>query len=136
MLLAIRPKYAEAILEGQKKVEFRKRGFSRRISHVVVYSTKPVGRVIGVFGVGAIDEGPPQKLWAKYKRVSGLSESQFFDYYSGALHGVAINIAGTWRLDRPMELGELGEGLSAPQSFAYLSDDHFWLLGVPDLTGP
>lgn len=122
VLLAIHPEYAEAILQGRKKVEFRKRSFRRRISHVVVYSTKPVARITGVFAVRAIDEGPPQKLWAKYRQVGGISESRFFDYYSGALHGVAIRVAQAWRLSSPMKLNEVGHDLSAPQSFAYLSD--------------
>ena len=49
ILLPIFPKYAQAIFEGTKKVEFRKLNIPQTISHVVVYSTAPTQKIIGYF---------------------------------------------------------------------------------------
>ena len=42
-LMSIRPQFAAAILDGSKRVEFRKRPLAADIGTVVIYATKPVG---------------------------------------------------------------------------------------------
>ncbi len=41
-LMSIHPQYANAIVEGTKRVEFRKRPLARNVTHVIVYATAPV----------------------------------------------------------------------------------------------
>ncbi|MCE5238997.1 ASCH domain-containing protein [bacterium] len=122
-MLSIHPRYADAIFQGQKKVEFRRRGFGRDVSHVVVYSTKPVEGITGVFTVETIEYASPVHLWRRYRAVSGLSASRFFEYYAGACEGVAIKVARAARLSKPVRLAEVGARLTPPQSFRYLSQD-------------
>ena len=50
-LMSIHPRYAHAILEGRKTVEFRKRPLAEDVTHVVIYSTVPDRAVIGYFTV-------------------------------------------------------------------------------------
>src|SRR5690606_16414773 len=41
-LMSIRPEYAERILAGTKRIEFRKRPLASDITDVIVYATTPV----------------------------------------------------------------------------------------------
>lgn len=119
-LLPIRPKFANAIMDGTKRVEFRKVKFQRHVRHVIVYASSPVQRIIGYFSVAGIDEGSPTALWRKYQDVGGIAEAEFRDYYRSADSGIAINVGEVKPLKRPMTLGSLKRNLTAPQSFAYL----------------
>jgi len=50
VLLSIKPEYAEKILNGEKKYEFRKvLPKNKSITKVIIYATMPIGKVIGEF---------------------------------------------------------------------------------------
>jgi predicted transcriptional regulator len=50
VLLSLKPKYAEAILDGRKKYEFRRTIFKRKdISKIFIYSNNGVGQITGYF---------------------------------------------------------------------------------------
>lgn len=50
VLLSIKPRFAEAILDGRKKYEFRKNKFSEKdINCVYIYSTSPIRKIVGIF---------------------------------------------------------------------------------------
>jgi predicted transcriptional regulator len=119
-LLPIQPMYVEAILEGRKKVEFRRRSFGRPVGHVVVYSTSPVQRIVAFFRVSGIREASPHELWKRYWKVGGIDQDMFEAYYQGAQKGVAIEIDEVFSLKTPLPLKSLCETLSVPQSFLYL----------------
>ena len=51
VLLSIKPQYVESILSGKKSYEFRRMIFAAQIDTVVIYATKPIGRVVGEFGI-------------------------------------------------------------------------------------
>ncbi len=124
-LLPIRPRFARSIMSGQKKVEFRKVRFRRNVSHVVVYASSPVKRVLGYFHVAEIHEAPPAVLWARYADVGGLDRDEFWAYYASTGEGVAIGIGEVRGLVEPLPLSTLGSRMRAPQSFAYLADGAF-----------
>lgn len=122
-LLSIHPRHAEAILCQVKRVEFRRVRFSSDVSHVVIYSTAPVQRVVGWFQVGEIVVGPPEDLWRRFAEVSGLDQGEFDRYFADRDQGVAIRVEAPIRLGKPLEIKDLGILSSPPQSFCYLSDD-------------
>jgi len=124
-LVSVHPQYAEAILSGNKSVEFRKRGFRRPVSHMVLYSTQPVGRVVGVCSVAGIVRARPADLWEQYEEFAGISHDAFIDYYSSAATGIAIQVQYSWRMDPAVPLADLDPGFTVPQSFTYLSEPHF-----------
>lgn len=119
-LLPIKPKFANAIMDGTKRVEFRKVKFQRHVRHVIVYASSPIRMVIGYFTVAGIDEGSPSELWRKYQKVGGIAETEFREYYRSAGFAVAINVGEVKTLAKPMRLRNLRRNLVAPQSFAYL----------------
>jgi predicted transcriptional regulator len=109
-------------MDGQKQVEFRKTRFSRPPSHVVVYASTPVKKVLGYFEVSEVDVAPVGDLWAKYAPIGGIGEADFFDYFEECPDGVAIAVGRVAALDCPMDLRVLGVVGGPPQNFAYLEE--------------
>ena len=121
VLLPIKPKYAHAILAGEKSVEFRKMQFKRNVSYVVVYSSSPEMKIVGYFEIGEVDEGRPMTLWKKYRLQGAISFQDYSRYYEGRDRAVAIVIKGVKVLSKPVTLNWLKRGLKAPQGFCYLN---------------
>lgn len=45
-ILSIKPVYANQILAGTKKVEFRKRSFKEKVRRVYIYASVPVKQIV------------------------------------------------------------------------------------------
>ena len=131
VLLPIKPRYARPILGGLKRVEFRKKRFSRRPSHVVVYASSPVKKVVGFFEVSDLESAPIQDLWQRYGSRGGIQAADFFEYYGSGLEGVAISVGRVTALEEPMELTALGLGERPPQNYAYVGPEVLERLGPP-----
>lgn len=121
-LLSIRPEYVERILDGTKRVEFRKTKLSSELRYVVVYCTSPVKRVVAFFRVGAVVQGAPRHIWAQYRNVAGVSYALFRDYYQESNSAVAIEVDQVFQLRKPIALRDLDDELSPPQSFQYVPE--------------
>lgn len=119
-LLSIKPIYANAILDGRKTVEFRKRPFKRPVSHVVIYATTPVQRVIGWFQTKHFEQMSPSALWNRFASVGGISKKDFNTYYHGSESGVAIHVDKPQRLAKSVSIKQTKVAV-APQSYTYLS---------------
>jgi len=121
VLLSIKPEYANKILSGEKRFEFRKVSFTNNaVSTVVIYATKPVGKVVGEFEVLDIYSDSPSKIWEKTKKHAGIDKVFFDSYYEGKQVAVAIAVGEVQRYKKPIELAELGGSTIAPQSFRYM----------------
>lgn len=121
-LMAIHERYADAIMEGVKRVEFRKRRLADDIATVGVwvYATSPVSKVIGHFSVDEIVQGNPHDIWERFGAVGVIDRDAFFAYYDGAHTAVAIVVKNAERLPAPVALDEIKPRPAVPQSFAYL----------------
>jgi predicted transcriptional regulator len=120
--MSIRPQYADAILTGTKRVEFRKRRLAPDVSTVVIYATLPVGRIIGAFEVLGHDVAPPAELWKRHRAHAGISRTGYREYFANTAAAVGILVGGARRLPNPRLVTDV-PGLSRPpQSFSYLSD--------------
>lgn len=121
VILSIKPEYANKILDGSKRFEFRKAGFSAPdVESVLIYATKPVGMVIGEFTVDCIHIDKPQTIWKRTRDHAGIKKSFFDEYYRDRSVAVAIEVGCVRRYETPMSLDDLGPGITAPQSFRYL----------------
>lgn len=50
VLLSIKPEFVEKIFSGEKRFEYRKSIFKQQnIDTIVIYSTMPVGMIVGEF---------------------------------------------------------------------------------------
>ncbi len=123
ILLSIHPEYVNLIKSGGKKIEFRKKSFSKSISKVLVYSTSPISKIIGYFNVLEIIKSTPTKLWKDFSRVGGITEDNYFKYYSNAEEAVGIKIGEMNLFENEVDISVLGT--VPPQSFKYLSEFEF-----------
>ena len=121
VLLSIKPKYVKSILDGTKKYEFRKQIFRNNSKKTVyIYASSPTKKIVACFCPGEIIEGHPDYLWEQFWDVSGLSEEEFFEYFSGKENGYAIRIDDLEQFIEPMDPHKMFERFVPPQSFCYV----------------
>lgn len=121
VLLSIKPEFANKIFSGEKKFEFRKRAFRNiEVQTIVVYSTMPVGRIIGEFTIKQILQDSPESIWLKTNKMSGIDIEFFNEYYEGRDIAVAIEVGKTKLYKKPINPKEEYENFTAPQSFMYI----------------
>lgn len=121
VLLSIKPEYANKIFSGEKKFEFRRRVFKNlEVETIVVYSTMPVGRIIGEFSIKHIHRDSPQSIWNKTKKFSGIDENFFNEYYNGRDLAFAIEVDKPILYQTPINPKVEYDNFTAPQSFMYL----------------
>ncbi|GAA2102817.1 ASCH domain-containing protein [Microlunatus panaciterrae] len=120
-LFSIHPTYAEAILDGRKQVEFRRTRLPADVTHMVIYATAPVQRVVGIVEVEETESSSPRRVWAAFGTVGAIARKAFDSYYAGAATAHAIKVRNPRRLIEPVRLAHLDPNLRPPQSFQYLS---------------
>ncbi len=126
-LISLEERFAEGILSGRKLVELRRRPMRLSVGTTVwMYVKVPVGEVIGSARVRALHTLAPQTLWRRYGDVSGLSRTEFFDYFSGVARGFALLLDDPVRLTSPISLERLrylNDSFQPPQFFQHLASD-------------
>ncbi|KAM3101985.1 ASCH domain-containing protein [Phormidesmis sp. 146-12] len=125
VLMSMHPEFAQLILEGKKKVEFRKTRFASEVSHVVIYATTPLKKIVGYFEVQGIQVASPEELWRFYSEVAGVDQQFFQDYYDHIRQGVAIEVGKVYQLNHFLSLSHVSTSLVAPQSYVYLDKQLF-----------
>ncbi|WP_052337179.1 ASCH domain-containing protein [Nocardioides alkalitolerans] len=133
-LFSIHPRYADAILAGTKTVEFRRQGLPDDVTHIVIYSTAPVQRIVGMFEIDAIDKLTPARAWKKYGDVGAIEQTPFERYYTGAPNAYVIRVRNPLRFVAPVALADLDPTMRPPQSYMYLTApllDRLTRLGAP-----
>ena len=121
VILSIKPKYVEKIINGSKKYEFRKQIFkNRKVRQVYIYASYPVRKIVGVFTVGEIIYDTPENLWEKLKEEAGMSEREFFEYFKNTEIGFAIEIKDLRIFEPPIDPTEAIPNFTPPQSFCYV----------------
>lgn len=119
-LLSIKPRFALAILNGEKRFEFRRKAFTQPVKVVLVYATMPVKQVIAEFEVRGIISGGLDSLWRRTRNFAGIEKKVFFEYFRGVQVGHAIEIGKVKRYKDPYCPIEKF-GIRPPQSFVYVN---------------
>ena len=127
VFLPIKPKFAFAISNGQKKYEFRK-NMGKDVKRVIVYASSPYQRIIGYFEVEKIHQDCPKNLWSKFRKFAGIEKEDFFSYYDDNIIGVSIEIKRFISFKKHLIPKEVFPEFIVPQSFKYLSEEEFELL--------
>jgi len=123
--LSVHPQFASRIMSGEKRIEFRKVNFAEKVTHVVVYATAPVGKILGYFEVESVDVDKVNILWSRYSSDGGISKNAFFEYFGDSRKGVAIGVGNTFVCSKPMNLSNLSKSTTPPQNFIYLEKTQF-----------
>jgi len=124
-LFSIKPEYVDKIFSGEKDYEYRKVIFKGDVRKIVVYCTKPVGKIVGEFDVDEVLEGCPTKIWNQTKNNSGVCKVFYKDYFNGREKGYAIFIGEKVRYENEIDPYDVFKSFSAPQSFRYLTEDDY-----------
>jgi len=118
--LSVRPHFAEKILSGEKKFEFRRTIFRRpNVTVALLYASAPIQKVVGEFTISEILHDDLASLWRKTGKHSGISQDLFYRYFQDREHGYALKVYCVKRYRTPFCPRERF-GLCPPQSFAYL----------------
>lgn len=133
-LMSIHPRFADQIIQGSKRVEFRRARFASHPTFIVIYATAPVQKVLGFFEVDGIEEAPPSVLWSRYKSIGGISDADYRAYYRGAKIGIAIRVGTVHALGVPIDLRDLAGDTAPPQSFRYLNREVLPRIGLDPAT--
>jgi predicted transcriptional regulator len=121
ILLSIKSEFAERILQGEKKYEFRRNIFRQsNVEKVLIYASSPVKRIIGEFEIDDILSLELDLLWTKTSYHAGVNKDFFDKYFYGKSIGNAIKIRNAKRYALPLELSFFNIK-HAPQSFIYLN---------------
>lgn len=128
-LFSIRPEYAEKILVGEKRFEFRTIQCRREIRRIVIYAPAPVSQILGEAVVTRIVKAPPDVLWEKVQGAAGVSKAGFDAYFCGRSAAVAYQLEQPVQYQNAPLISDLGIK-RPPQSFCYLSEAQYKLIAA------
>lgn len=123
-LLSVRPRFAEALLDGTKTVEIR-----RRRAHLadgtlcLLYVSAPVCALVGAIRVSGTDTDTPNALWSRWGDSAGLTRREFDAYLDGSTLPCAILVEAALPLPYAISLNELRRRQNdfvTPQSYRFL----------------
>ena len=71
--LPIKPVYANRLLSGEKLFEYRRASIKENLSHIVIYASSPMKKIIGVAKVASIHKDSLTATWENTTPASGIS---------------------------------------------------------------
>lgn len=91
-VISIKPEFANKILKGEKKVEFRKVIPKEAVgSFFFVYSSSPEKKVVCVFKcTKVISDADKEKVWKKTKKDAGITKEFFDEYFKEKDYATAL----------------------------------------------
>ncbi len=119
-LISIKPKYVSKILSGEKKFEYRKSIFKRKIDRVYIYSSSPEKSIVGYFRFNGYFSNVPTQLWEETKTNSGITEVEFKQYFKGKSLGYALKLNKLVIFKEPINPYMVDSKFRPPQSFKYI----------------
>lgn len=126
LLLSIKPKYANLILAGTKRVELRRSWPSNDIGVMVVYSSAPVQRLVGMAYIDQIKECDFEQLWAVAEaNGGGVTHDELKTYVKGKKTAFGVMIKQVKIAEVQVDPKELFPNFTPPQSFLYLDPTDF-----------
>ncbi|MDK0862299.1 hypothetical protein P5F16_01125 [Clostridium perfringens] len=123
VILSIKPKYVEEIINGNKIYEYRKLIFKREVNKIYIYSSYPEKRIIGFFKYNGYLEGSPKNIWNLTCGFSGISKYEYDKYYKDKEIAYALRIINFIKFDKVINPKELISDFRAPQSYMYTEID-------------
>lgn len=123
VLMSVKPQYANAIMCGQKKVEFRRQIFDQNVERVYVYASHPVKKLVGYFDIDKVYCESPLVLWNTYNKVGSIAKTDYTAYFNNCNYGYAIIVKCANRFSKDYLVSEIfGENFRVPQSYRYINN--------------
>jgi predicted transcriptional regulator len=125
VLLSVKPRFADAILSGNKTAEVRRRSFDARPgAAVVLYASTPTKAIVGTARLSHAVSMPPAEAWQCYGETTGITREEFDAYLLGVSTAVLLLLRNPQRLNEPISLEELRSDVGRfqpPQSYRYIA---------------
>lgn len=131
VVLAVHERHARAIMEGEKRVEVRKRFSTRWIGRKAsVYSAGGGRSLLGQVTIVDVVQDDPERIWERHGPDIGCTKSEFDDYVGADSRVFAIRLADPVSYEAPVPLTQLshliGEDLAPPQSYSAFRQTDKW----------
>lgn len=125
LFISVKPKYANAILEGTKTVELRRtRPNLPDGSLVILYSSTPTRAVVGWARLTGVRVGTPIEIWDEYGTAAAIDEPDYDAYFDGTAQAFALELNDVVAAFQPIPLDVIRSiGIQPPQSWRYLPAD-------------
>lgn len=120
MFLPIKPKYINLILTGIKTVEYRRRPPQQPVSIVVLYSSSPIKRIVGLAEVLEVSCGRKEVIWASTSSQGGINRKEYDDYFSGSDMSCVLKLGKVLKLASPLTPSAIKRNFKVPQSYTYV----------------
>lgn len=124
LLLSLRPKFANAILDGTKTIEVRRRPIcATEGTPVILYASSPVRAVVGTARLGGVTSHRHDAAWRAYRDYLGLARREFKEYLEGTSVVYLLHLRDVCSLNQPILLQHLRADapFQPPQSFRYVA---------------
>ena len=124
VVLSLKPRFAEAILTGDKTVELRRTEAKIVVPpRALLYATTPVRALLGTCIITSVKSADLAVLWREYGSRTALLDQEFQQYFEGVDVGTALTLTQPRAFSRQIPLQDLRAKpriFRPPQSFAYL----------------
>lgn len=131
-IISIHPRHANAILDGAKTVELRRRIPALSVgTRLWIYATRPVGAVIGTATVDSIVRGDPEEMWLKFGDRTGIDRIDYDAYFGGAHEAIGLVLVNPLRTLENVEiekLRSLRNGFHPPQVMMSINSEEAYNL--------
>lgn len=126
VLISIKPKYADLIISGSKRVELRRSWPPTDTGPMVLYSSSPIQKLVGIAHVASVEERDIDGLWKiADANGSGVTLEELQSYMHGKRTGYGLMIGRVEVAISQVDPNDLFESFTPPQSFQYLSPKDF-----------
>ena len=123
VLLSVKPRFADQIVTGTKRVEFRRVWAHEPVHWIAIYSSSPSQQIVGIAEVESVVLASASVLSTlNGSRGGGLTRTELRSYFSGKPKGYALMLGRVLRPQAPVAPAAIVRGFRAPQSFRYLTD--------------
>ena len=119
IILPVKPIYAEKIILGEKKYEFRRKLCKENIDKIYLYATSPIKKIVGEVEVLEKYSMKKENLWEVTHEESGISEEFFEGYFKNQNRACAYKLGEAIQYEVPIGLKDMGINY-VPQSYAYI----------------
>jgi predicted transcriptional regulator len=121
VLLSIKPRYAELILAREKTIELRRSWPASGIGVMVLYSSAPIQRIVGLALVDSVRETSLEELWhLSSKFGGGVTRDELYEYFAGKKLAYGVMIKSVEKAEMEVDPKDLFPKFVPPQSFSYL----------------
>ncbi len=124
LFLSLKPRFAEAILSGEKTIELRRRPPQIETpTEALIYASSPEKALVGGCWVDEIVAMAPWTLWRTFGQGTGVSRRELLAYFDGCTTAYGLLLSRPRRLPAAVGLLEMRRalgGFGPPQSFRYV----------------